>query len=141
MSDLNKLAAVQAVVSSFMADVKDLLKISIDGYAQFLSLIPEERRADVVLAVLANSAAEVLSSERIATKVVDAATVVIPAVANAKMASAERSAAASEASRKAEHAERAEERARLASEEADRKAVESIRKSSYATGKSMAEAK
>lgn len=109
MSDLNKLAAVQAVVSSTMGDVKDIVKMSIDGYAQILSLIPEERRADVVLAVIAANAADTAAAERITTKVIDAATIVIPAIASAKMASAERSSKASEASRE-EAREAAEER-------------------------------
>ncbi len=109
MSDLTKLAATQAVVSSFMNDVKDVMKISISGYAEILGLIPEEHRKDVVLAVIAANTADTAAAERTAGKLIDAAVIVIPAVATAKVASAERSAAAYEASSKAAR-EAAEER-------------------------------
>jgi glutamate racemase len=109
MKDLTQLAAVQAVISSTMSDVKDILKITISGYVDILGLIPAEERKDIVLAVIAANTADTAASERLLTKALDAAVIVIPAVATAKVASAERSAAAYAASSTAAR-EAAEER-------------------------------
>jgi hypothetical protein len=100
MPDLTKLAATQAVVSSFMNDVKDLLKISISGYVEILRELPEEKRTDVVLAVIAANVTDTAAAERIAMKALDTAAVVIPAMATARMAASERSADRSDAQRK-----------------------------------------
>jgi len=109
MSDLNRFAATQAVITTTMTGLGDLMKIAFAGYAELLAQLPEDRRADVVLAAIAANTADTAAAERTAGKLIDAAVIVIPAVAAAKVASAERSAAAYAASSTAAR-EAAEER-------------------------------
>jgi hypothetical protein len=103
------------------------MKIALSGYAELLAQLPEEKRTDVVLAVIAANVTDTAAAERIAMKALDTAAVVIPAMATARMAASERSAARSDAERKEARAEAQTARKEAREEEQERELLHQIK--------------
>lgn len=101
-TDINNMVAVQAVISSTMADMKDILKMSFAHNLEVLNSAKEEDRKEIILAIVASVAADTAATERMLGRFLDSVDTAIPAVAAAVAASEDRREARRAAERKAQ---------------------------------------